>query len=71
MRAPAKKKSAKKTGAKKTARRIASTGSSARLLGHIALEAQADGTIAAYFDGYAVGLGKFSAEAAARAQALS
>ena len=66
MRAPA-----KKTGAKKKARRIKPPAISVRLIGHITLEAQTDGNIAAYFDGYAVGLGKFSAEAAARAQALS
>jgi SagB-type dehydrogenase family enzyme len=61
MRAPGKKKG----------RRIASPGISARLIGHITLEAQTDGNIVAYFDGYAVGLGKFSNEAAARAQGLS
>jgi SagB-type dehydrogenase family enzyme len=61
MRAPGKKKG----------RRIAPPAISARLIGHITLEAQTDGTIAAYFDGYAVGLGKFSTEAAARAQELS
>jgi SagB-type dehydrogenase family enzyme len=37
---------------------------------HIALQAQADGTVAACFDGYAVGLGKFSAEALDRAREL-
>ena len=56
---------------KQKARRIAPPAISARLIGHITLEAQPDGAIAAYFDGYAVGLGKFSAEAAARAQGLS
>jgi SagB-type dehydrogenase family enzyme len=56
---------------KKQGRRIARPGISARLIGHITLEAQADGTIAAYFDGYAVSLGKFSTEATARAQGLS
>jgi SagB-type dehydrogenase family enzyme len=61
MRAPGKKKS----------RKISSPAISARLIGHIALEAQADGTIVAYFDGYGVGLGKFSPEAAGRAQELS
>ena len=61
MRAPGKKKS----------RKIKSPAISARLIGHITLEAQADGTIVAYFDGYAVGLGKFSPEAAGRAQELS
>jgi len=43
---------------------------SARLSGHITLEALADGTAAAWFDGYSVGLGKFSAAALARAQDL-
>src|ERR1700722_14705803 len=61
MRAPGKKKG----------RKIRSPAISARLIGHITLEAQADGTIVAYFDGYAVGLGKFSPEAAGRAQELS
>ena len=61
MRAPGKKKKRLKSP----------TGVSTRLIGHITLEAQTDGTIIAYFDGYAVGLGKFSTEAAARAQGLS
>jgi SagB-type dehydrogenase family enzyme len=61
MRAPGKKKG----------QRIVRPTISARLIGHITLEAQADGTIVAYFDGYAVGLGKFSPEAAGRAQGLS
>ena len=43
---------------------------SARLNGHFTLETQADGRIAARFDDYAVELGKFSAAAAKRAQAL-
>ena len=43
---------------------------SARLSGHITLDTQPDGSIAACFDGYAVGLGKFSADAMARAQEL-
>jgi SagB-type dehydrogenase family enzyme len=43
---------------------------SVRLNGHITLEAQPDGSMAAWFDGYAVGLGKFSADAMARAQDL-
>src|SRR5205807_2649986 len=55
---------------KKTARRIAPPAISARLSGHIALETQADGSIAAFFDGHAVGLGKFSAAAVRRAAAL-
>jgi len=36
----------------------------------VALEAQADGTLAAAFDGYAVPLGSFSGDAAARAREL-
>jgi SagB-type dehydrogenase family enzyme len=55
---------------KKTGRRIAPPTISARLSGHITLETQADGSIFARFDGYAVGLGKFSTDAADRAQDL-
>jgi SagB-type dehydrogenase family enzyme len=43
---------------------------SARLGGHVTLEAHSDGNIAACFDGHSVGLGKFSAGAADRAQDL-
>ena len=43
---------------------------SARLGGHVTLEAHADGNIVARFDGYSVGLGTFSAGAADRAQDL-
>ena len=43
---------------------------SARLRGHVRLEAQANGEIVAGFDGYSVGLGTFSAGAADRAQEL-
>jgi SagB-type dehydrogenase family enzyme len=43
---------------------------SARLGGHVTLEAQANGNILACFDGYSVGLGTFSAGAADRAQDL-
>src|SRR6476661_6660752 len=43
---------------------------SARLVGHIALEARSGGEIAACFDGRSVALGKFSAGAAERAQDL-
>jgi SagB-type dehydrogenase family enzyme len=43
---------------------------SARLSSHITLEAHADGSIAAGFDGYSIGLGKFSAAAGKRAQEL-
>ena len=43
---------------------------SARLSGHITLEARADGSIAACFDGHSVDLGKFSAGAVTNAQHL-
>jgi len=43
---------------------------SARLRGHVSLEAHANGEIVAGFDGYSVGLGTFSARAADRAQEL-
>jgi len=43
---------------------------SARLSGHITLEVKADGNIAACFDGYSVGLGKFSSGVAKRALEL-
>ncbi len=43
---------------------------SARLGGRVTLEARANGEIVACFDGYSVGLGRFSADAADRAQNL-
>ncbi len=43
---------------------------SVRLRGHVRLEAQANGEIVACFNGYSVGLGRFSAGAADRAQGL-
>ncbi|MDB5609755.1 MAG: hypothetical protein JWP25_6655 [Bradyrhizobium sp.] len=55
---------------KKRGRRTAAPTISARLSAHITLEAQADGNIFACFDGYSVGLGKFSAGAVERAQEL-
>jgi SagB-type dehydrogenase family enzyme len=55
---------------KSKGRRTTAPGISARLSGHITLDAQTDGSIAACFDGYAVGLGKFSAGAMDRAQGL-
>jgi SagB-type dehydrogenase family enzyme len=70
VRAPATK------SRRQTARRTVSTRTvsartlSARLAGHVTLEAQADGKIAACFHGYSVGLGTFSASAAERAQDL-
>ena len=42
----------------------------ARLSGHVALEAQTDGSLAACFDGYSIDLGKFSAGAIDRAPGL-
>jgi SagB-type dehydrogenase family enzyme len=54
---------------KKNGRRAAAT-LSARLLSHVTLHAQAGGDIVARFDDVALGLGKFSAEAAERAKRL-
>src|SRR5262245_3845947 len=54
----------------KGARRGKARGVSARLLGHVALEAHRSGDILACFHGYSVGLGAFSAAAAKRAQSL-
>jgi SagB-type dehydrogenase family enzyme len=59
LRAPAKKRG------RKAAAILA-----ARLNERVTLEAQADGTVAACFDGYAAGLGKISAAAMDRAQGL-
>jgi SagB-type dehydrogenase family enzyme len=53
----------------KSGRRAAATLSS-RLLSHVTLHAQAGGDIVARFDDVALGLGKFSAEAAERAKRL-
>jgi len=55
---------------KNQGRRTTAPSISARLSGHITLDTQPDGSIAARFDGYAVGLGKFSADATARAGEL-
>jgi SagB-type dehydrogenase family enzyme len=55
---------------KQRGRKIAPPVVAARLSGHITLEAQADGNIAACFDGYSVGLGQFSAGTLVRAQDL-
>ena len=54
----------------KRGRRAAPPTVSARLSGHVTLEAHANGKIIACFDGYSVGLGTFSAGAADRAQDL-
>ena len=56
--------------AKKRGRRIAPPVVSARLSGHIKLEAQADGSVAASFDGYSVALGRFSSAVLSRLQEL-
>lgn len=55
--------------AKKRGRKAAAI-IAARLNERVTLQVQGDGSIAAFFDGYAVGLGKFSAAAIGRAQAL-
>jgi SagB-type dehydrogenase family enzyme len=55
---------------KNKGRRTTAPSISACLSGHTTLDVQPDGSIAAGFDGYAVGLGKFSADAMARAQEL-
>jgi SagB-type dehydrogenase family enzyme len=54
---------------KKTGRRATAT-LCARLLSHVTLQAQAGGDIVARFDDVALGLGKFSAQAAERAKRL-
>jgi SagB-type dehydrogenase family enzyme len=56
--------------AKKRGQRAAPTTLSARLVGHVTLQTQASGEIVACFDDFSVGLGKFSAGAANRAQGL-
>jgi SagB-type dehydrogenase family enzyme len=56
--------------ATKSGRRAAPAALSARLGGHVTLEAQTSGEIVARFDGFSVGLGRFSAGAAERAQEL-
>jgi SagB-type dehydrogenase family enzyme len=54
----------------KRGQRAAPAALSARLAGHVTLEAQPDGKIVARFGGQSVGLGKFSVDAAERAQGL-
>jgi SagB-type dehydrogenase family enzyme len=54
----------------KSGRRAAAATLSARILEHVTLEAQPSGDVVASFDGVSVGLGKFSASAADRAQGL-
>jgi SagB-type dehydrogenase family enzyme len=55
----------------KSGRRATPKTLSARLLDHVTLEAQPSGDVAACFDGFSVGLGKFSANTADRARGLS
>jgi len=54
----------------KRGRRAAPATLSARLVGHVTLQAHSNGEIVACFDAQSVGLGKFSAAAADRAQDL-
>ena len=54
----------------KRGQRVAPATLSARLVGHVSLEAQASGEIVACFDGFSVGLGTFGAAAAERALGL-
>jgi SagB-type dehydrogenase family enzyme len=54
----------------KRGRRVAPATLSARLSGHVTLEAHADGKIAASFNGYSAGLGTFGAGVADRVQDL-
>jgi SagB-type dehydrogenase family enzyme len=55
---------------KKSARKTAPLVISARLSGHLKLEAQADGSVAACFDGNAVGMGRFGSAVLSRLQEL-
>ena len=55
---------------RKTSGRRAAATLSARLLSHVTLQAQAGGAVVARFDDVALGLGKFSAQAAERAKRL-
>jgi SagB-type dehydrogenase family enzyme len=66
LRAP-KTKQARRAGRPARAARPALC---ARLAGHVALTAQANGDVVASVDGYPVGMGRLSADAAARAQEL-
>jgi SagB-type dehydrogenase family enzyme len=60
----------RKSPRRKTERRAAAATLSARLLSHITLQARASGDIVALFDDVSLGLGKFSAAAAERAEDL-
>jgi SagB-type dehydrogenase family enzyme len=55
---------------KKSARKTAPLVISARLSGHITLEARPDGSVAACFDGNTVGMGRFSSAALSRLREL-
>lgn len=55
---------------KKPTPRAAPSVLAARLSAHVALEPQADGNILAWFNGYSIGLGKYSVGAAERATRL-
>ena len=68
MRAPGKKRG--RRAAPSLKRRREGWGLSVRLVGHVTLEARADGEIVACFDGASVGLGTYSVVAAERAQDL-
>ena len=68
MRAPGKKRG--RLAAPSLKRRREGWGLSVRLVGHVTLEARADGEIVACFDGASVGLGTYSVVAAERAQDL-
>jgi SagB-type dehydrogenase family enzyme len=70
LRAPRRKSPRQKSPRQKPERRAAAATLSVRLLGHVTLQAKANGEIVACFDDVAVGLGKFSAKAADRAQDL-
>ena len=59
-----------RAASKKPTSRVAPSVVAARLSAHVALEPQPDGNILAWFNGYSVGLGKFSAAAAAQAHHL-
>ena len=68
LRAPGKKRG--RRAAPALQRRREGWGLSVRLVGHVTLEARADGEIVACFDGASVGLGSYSVAAAERARDL-
>jgi SagB-type dehydrogenase family enzyme len=69
LRAPGKKKRGRLAASSRKRRSVATL--SARLIGQAKLEADADGNIGLRFDnGYSLGLGRLSADAATRAQEL-